>query len=83
MPLLDGVWLVNAEGVPHQVPNNQAVINSFVGRGWRVTDLPSDLDSDDEEFQNLLAELSAEKEESPEQPPAEAKSATKNKKESE
>lgn len=78
MPLLNGVWLVNAEGAPHQVPDNEAVIDSFVGRGWRVTDLPRDKDSDDEEFQAALAALQV-----PEQPPVKKAAPAKTKKEDE
>lgn len=79
MPLLNGVWLVNAEGAPHQVPDNEAVIDSFVGRGWRVTDLPRDKDSDDEEFQAALAAL----QKVPEQPPVKKAALAKTKKEDE
>jgi hypothetical protein len=74
MPAFEGVWLINSDG-PHRVPNDPGVIAYMVGRGWEVTDLPAHLDSDDPEFIEALEKFQAEK------VTAEAKSATKSKKE--
>lgn len=80
MPAFEGVWLINSELEVHLVPNNRGVITSFVGRGWRVTDLPRDLDADDPEFvealQKLQAEDEAESKPAKTKKSAEAKSAT-------
>jgi hypothetical protein len=71
------VWLIHPElGGVHYVPDNPGVIESFKGRGWDVTDLPADLDSDDPEFIELLEKLQAGEKET-----GKAKSATKTKKE--
>ena len=69
MAVLNGVWLLGTDGIPHQVPDNEAVIASFVGRGWTVTDLPRDLGPDDEEFQDALAQLRDEAEPQPAEEP--------------
>ena len=49
-------WLVHPEYEPHRVPDNPGVVPLFDGRGWRLTDIPGELDSDTEEFADALAE---------------------------
>ena len=45
------VWLVSGiNGLPHRVPDNPEVIEFFIARGFEVTDIPGELDSDTEEF---------------------------------
>ena len=54
------VWLISdVNGLPHRVDNNPVTIGSLVARGFELTDLPGDLNSDDEEFLAALAERQA------------------------
>jgi len=81
MPAFEGVWMINREikGV-HRFPDNPGVIRSYEGRGWEVTDLPTDLEDDDPDFmaavEELLAEDPAELKPAKTKKSAEAKSAT-------
>ena len=45
------VWVISdVNGLPHRLPNDPSVIAAHVARGFELTDLPGDLNSDDEEF---------------------------------
>jgi hypothetical protein len=49
-------WLISdINGLPHRVPDDPAVIATHVARGFELTDLPGDLNPDDEEFVAALA----------------------------
>jgi len=49
------VWLISpANGLPHRVP--EGVVEFYAARGYEVTDIDGELDSDSEEFANALAE---------------------------
>jgi hypothetical protein len=64
MPRFQGVWLINSlNGLPHYAPDEPGVIASLVGRGYEVTDLPVDLDSDDPDFIEALEKLQGQAEE--------------------
>ena len=77
------VWVVNpVNGLPHRLPDNQESIRAHLGRGYQLTDLPGDLDSDDPDFVELFEAWQAKKAES-ENKTSGAKSATKTKKEAE
>jgi hypothetical protein len=76
-------WLVSSvNGLPHRVPDNESAIATLVGRGFEVTDLPGDWQSDDEEFLAALEEWKAGKEKAAKST-KEGQSATKSKKEDE
>ena len=64
MPRFQGVWLIHrtlGDGVrTHYVPDDPGVIRSEEARGWEVTKLPTELDSDDPEFIDALEKLLAE-----------------------
>jgi hypothetical protein len=52
------VWLISdVNGLPHRVP--EEVVAFYAARGFEVTDIDGDLDSDTEEFQAALAERQA------------------------
>ena len=52
------VWLISdINGLPHRVP--EEVVAFHAARGFQVTDIPGDLDSDSEEFADALAERQA------------------------
>jgi hypothetical protein len=54
------VWLVSGvNGLPHRAPDDQGAIEPLVARGFTVTDLPGEWNSDDEEFIAALAKLQA------------------------
>jgi hypothetical protein len=72
MGMVNGKWLIHPESGVHRVPDNPVVLTWFETRGWVVTDLPGELDSDDPDFIELLEKYQAK-----------AKSATKPKKEAE
>lgn len=75
---LGAVWLIHPEHGVHKVPDQPGVIKSFEARGWEVTDLPTDLDSDDSEFIEALEKLQNEADAKPAKTKksVEAKSAT-------
>lgn len=64
-------WLVSGvNGLPHRVPDDPAVIATYVGRGYELTDISGDMPAaDDEDFAAALEEWQASKE------PAEAEAA--------
>ena len=80
MPRFEGVWLIHrtlGDGVrTHYVPDDPSVIRSEEARGWEVTQLPTDLDSDDPEFIEALESLLAPKKSAKKAKSAEAESAT-------
>lgn len=52
------VWLISdINGLPHRVP--EAVVAFHAARGFQVTDIDGDLDSDSEEFAAELAQRQA------------------------
>ena len=54
------VWLLSGvNGIPHRVADDQAVIASFVARGFELTGISGEIPSDSEEFQVELAKLQA------------------------
>ena len=54
------VWLVSpANGLPHKVTDDESVLAFHVGRDYQVTDIPGDLNQDDEEFKLEWAKLQA------------------------
>lgn len=55
-------WLISdINGLPHRFPDDPAVIAAFVARGYEVTDIPGDLNDDDEEFLAAMASRQATK----------------------
>ena len=80
MPRFQGVWLIHrtlGDGVrTHYVPDDSAVIRSMDARGWEVTQLPAELDSDDPEFIDALEKLLEPKKSAKKAKSAEAESAT-------
>lgn len=54
--MTDWKWLISEiNGLPHRVPDDSEVVAFYAARGFEVTDIPGDLDSDTEEFEAALA----------------------------